>query len=204
MTPENIHLYLEDLEELIELLGNDTLIKVGNVKYKTIEEFQKKHKNKTLKGLRLQNSNGEYINISEHGYVDINTNDTVTKVVISTFLFSKQEKVNNFIERILFVISKIASALVLLLSLFLLLHSESKEMTFKILSIGILAIFFFQILPMVSISLPRRNYINCRTSDDTRKFWETETFKGVIITVAGGVIILAIQYILMLFGIKLF
>lgn len=203
MYPENVSLYLEDIDEIIKLLGEGTIIKVGNVKYPSTKALSKAFKGKVIKGLSIENSNGEYVSLSENGYVNIYTEDKVTKIVLTNYLFSKQQTINSFLERMLSRIHKFLSVLLVVILLLVIFFTTDRELRTQLIEILLPSIVCLQILPLLTIYLPRRNYIYCRTSNENTKFWETEIFKNVISGVIGGIILYLIQFVFSKFGVTL-
>lgn len=189
--PENLVLYLEDLEYIKEILGPTTTINIGDVPYKEFKEFKKKYYNKEINRISLKNSNEDTVELYSYGSTYVYIRDKEKSLEVTNFLFSKQPKVYKFIEQLTSFISKLWATFVIVSLLYLILIIKDKELISKLLeaSFGFIGLIFLpNLLFIVLPSKYAKHRIICRTSDDKQTLFQHPTFKAWVIPIATGLI----------------
>jgi len=189
-TPNNIQLYLEDIRDIAEILGDKTIIKVGRVKYKNIEEFEKKYYGKKIDNIRLEASASEYpeyVELTSSGSVYINIEDKFKELEMANYLFSKQPTIDQYIDNILRIIYRagLIFSCSTLLSTTIFKYSEMVEKHIVIMGVSVFLLSFiislFQSFQLLIPASYNRNIIICKTSDDKASFWQNKKFWAILL-----------------------
>lgn len=187
-TPNNIQLHLEDIRDIAEILGDKTIIKVSRVKYKNIEEFEKKYYGKKIGNIRLEASASEYpeyVELTSNGSVYINIEDKFKELEMANYLFSKQPTIHPYIDNILTIIYRagLIFSCSTLLSTTIFKYNETVVKYILIIGASVFLLSFF-IIPFSQLLFHasyNRNIIICKTSDDKTSFWQNDKFRAILL-----------------------